>query len=204
MNQIAETKRVSRRDQIMLAALTCFVENGFAATTIDMIREKSGASTGSLYHHFRNKEAIASAIFIEAMADHFQSLKNALEAIDPGSDNVAALGVKAIVFTYSRWVEAHPDLARYAYLGRGVTVDPEGRALLTEQNRHQLAYLRDVFSFWIEKGLIRRMPVSLYHAIVIGPVQEYARQWLSGKVKVLLSDATHELAEAAWRGVAND
>ena len=199
---MAETKQISRRDQIMRAALTCFLEYGFAATTIEMIREKSGASTGSLYHHFRNKEAIASAIYIEAMADHFQALLKALEAVDPSRDDVAALGVKAIVFTYSRWVEAHPDQAKYAFLGRGVIVDPEGKALLTEQNSHQLAYLRKVFSSWIDKGLIRRMSVNLYHAIVIGPVQEYSRQWLSGKAKLPLAEVTDELAEAAWRGVS--
>lgn len=199
---MAETKQISRRDQIMRAALTCFLEYGFAATTIEMIREKSGASTGSLYHHFRNKEAIASAIYIEAMADHFQALQKALEAVDPSRDDVAALGVKAIVFTYSRWVEAHPDQAKYAFLGRGVIVDTEGKALLTEQNSHQLAYLRKVFSSWIDKGLIRRMSVNLYHAIVIGPVQEYSRQWLSGKAKLPLAEVTHELAEAAWRGVS--
>ena len=202
MNQSSETKGVSRREQIMQAALTCFVEKGFAATTIDMIREKSGASTGSMYHHFRNKEAIASALYIEAMADHFSALRTALDAIDSNRKDVAELGVKSIVHTYSHWIENHPELAQYAFLGRSVIVDPEGKAQLAEQNKHQFAYLRGVFASWIDKGLIRCMPVTLYHAIVIGPVQDYARQWLAGKVKTPMSEVTNELAEAAWRGVS--
>ena len=44
---------------------------------------KSGASTGSLYHHFRNKEAIASAIYIEAMADSFSGLAKGVGGQDP-------------------------------------------------------------------------------------------------------------------------
>ena len=203
MPQSTQDKPISKREQILQAALACFVESGFTATTIEMIRERSGASTGSLYHHFRNKEAIASALFIDAMADHFAALKAALEAIDREREDVAELGVKAIVQTYSQWIELHPDLARYAFLGRGVVADADGKALLAEQNRSNFAYLREVFAPWIQKGLIRQMPVNLYHAILIGPVQDYARHWLAGRVKVPLSAVSHELAEAAWRGVAS-
>lgn len=202
MNEPLNTTPLSRREQIMQTALTCFVENGFTSTTIDMIREKSGASIGSLYHHFRNKEDIASALYIEAMSDHFSTLRSALDEIDPSHENIAELGIKTIVLTYGFWVENHPELAKYVFLGRSVIVDPEGKAQLAEQNKHQLEYLRGIFSSWIAKDLIRRMPVNLYHAIVIGPVQEYSRQWLAGKVKIPLSDVKNELAEAAWRGIS--
>ena len=48
----------SRKDSILTAALACITDVGADATTIEMIRERSGASIGSLYHHFGNKDCI--------------------------------------------------------------------------------------------------------------------------------------------------
>ncbi len=52
---------MDRRDQILAAALGAFAEKGFAAATIEDVRERSGASTGSIYHHFGDKEGLAAA-----------------------------------------------------------------------------------------------------------------------------------------------
>ena len=39
--------RRSRKDEILQAALACFTDFGVDATTIEMIRDRSGASIGS-------------------------------------------------------------------------------------------------------------------------------------------------------------
>ncbi len=44
-----------RRRSILEAALDCFLEKGYIATTINDIREASGATTGSIYHFFDGK-----------------------------------------------------------------------------------------------------------------------------------------------------
>ena len=54
--------RSSRKQEILQAALACFTEFGVEATTIEMIRDRSGASIGSLYHHFGNRERIIAAL----------------------------------------------------------------------------------------------------------------------------------------------
>ncbi|HTO27428.1 MAG TPA: TetR family transcriptional regulator, partial [Devosia sp.] len=43
---------IDRRRQILDAALSAFLERGYAATSIADIRARSGASTGSIYHFF--------------------------------------------------------------------------------------------------------------------------------------------------------
>jgi Bacterial regulatory proteins, tetR family len=56
------------RSRILDAALACFVKAGYAQTTIERIRERSGASNGALFHHFPTKEAIAAALYADAIA----------------------------------------------------------------------------------------------------------------------------------------
>ena len=57
-----------RRESILEAALGCFLEKGYIATTINDIREASGATTGSIYHFFDGKGALAMALLEDAMA----------------------------------------------------------------------------------------------------------------------------------------
>ena len=67
--------RPSRKDEILQAALACFTEHGVDVTTIEMIRERSGASTGSLYHHFGNKERIIAALYLTGTAQYADLLQ---------------------------------------------------------------------------------------------------------------------------------
>ena len=58
----------ARREQILQAALICFGEKGYHASTMDDLVRASGLSKGSLYWHFRSKEEVFLAVF-DAFAD---------------------------------------------------------------------------------------------------------------------------------------
>ena len=47
-----------RREQILTAAFSAFVDRGYNNTTVDYIAEKSGLSKGAIYHHYENKKNI--------------------------------------------------------------------------------------------------------------------------------------------------
>ncbi len=48
---------------LLLAAEKTFAEKGMVATTIADIAKTAGCSVGSVYHHFRDKAALVSALF---------------------------------------------------------------------------------------------------------------------------------------------
>ncbi|MBA3825589.1 MAG: TetR/AcrR family transcriptional regulator [Ktedonobacterales bacterium] len=54
-----------RRRQIMEAALPVFAEKGFKGATNRDIAEKAGIAPGLIYHYFKNKEDLFSAILDE-------------------------------------------------------------------------------------------------------------------------------------------
>ena len=75
--------RSSRKQEILQAALACFTEFGVEATTIEMIRDRSGASIGSLYHHFGNRERIIAALYLEGIGEYAALLEAGLiETLD--------------------------------------------------------------------------------------------------------------------------
>ena len=61
------------RRRVLDAALRCFLEEGYERTTIARILERSDVSNGSLFHHFATKEAIADALYLEAIASYLAS-----------------------------------------------------------------------------------------------------------------------------------
>jgi AcrR family transcriptional regulator len=67
------------RSRILDAALASFVEAGYTQTTIERIRDRSGVSNGALFHRFPTKEAIADALYVDAIASFQQGLWDLLE-----------------------------------------------------------------------------------------------------------------------------
>ncbi|MGE0816464.1 MAG: TetR/AcrR family transcriptional regulator [Vicinamibacterales bacterium] len=63
MQQIERSER--SRAAILDAALELFSHRGYGATSMRDIAAKAGVSTGSVYHHFQDKEAIFQALLAQ-------------------------------------------------------------------------------------------------------------------------------------------
>src|ERR671914_2892020 len=103
----AETTR-RRREAILDAALECFSTLGYDRTTLADIRKRAGASTGSIYHHFKSKEQIAASLYLQGVVETQEAGLRALLRTKSGE-----AGVAAQVRSYIDWVVAHPDKARF-------------------------------------------------------------------------------------------
>ena len=55
MPKIAEQRRAARRDQIVAAALACFAQTGYYATTMADVAAQAGVSKGTPYLYFESK-----------------------------------------------------------------------------------------------------------------------------------------------------
>jgi AcrR family transcriptional regulator len=58
------------RQSILQAAYEAFLENGYAATSMREIAERTGLALGGIYNHFENKEAIFSELIIDRHPFH--------------------------------------------------------------------------------------------------------------------------------------
>jgi len=174
-----------RRHEILRAALACFGERGYARTTIEEIRERSGASVGSIYHHFGGKEQIADALYTEALRDYQSGF---LELLREDAERA----IKGIVRYHLRWVDANPDLARFLLTDRRPTE-------VRELNRAAF----DALECWRAAHQDELQPLSFdaFYAVVIGPAQEAARHRLAGRTQSPTRRMERELADAAWRAV---
>jgi AcrR family transcriptional regulator len=183
-----------RRQEILDAALRSFNEKGVAATTVDDVRRLSGASVGSLYHHFGGKDELAEELYLEILRDYQRGFLAVL-----GRERDAERGIKGIVRHHLRWVRRNPERARYLLRGR-----PPGSDAVRDLNRELFRATAAWLEPHVEAGRVRRLPLDLTYAIMAGPAQEYSRHWLEGRMRSSERVAERELADAAWRALTTE
>lgn len=192
-------KSRERRRRILEAALECFTTLGFTATTLEDIRARSGASTGSVYHHFDGKAQIAGALYVEGLRDYQAAL-----AAEVALHDAAAGGIRALVRRHLGWVAAHPDWARYLIQMRRAESVSATEAEIREANRAFAEALRLWLAPRAARGELRHLPVDLFLALLLGPSQEFTRLWVEGRARTDVAEAGEVLAEAAWAALRGD
>jgi AcrR family transcriptional regulator len=184
-----------RRAEILAAALHIFTRRGVAGAQISEIRDRSGASVGSIYHHFGSKEGIAAALLLESLASY---QAGALELIQAAA--TSREGVEGLVRYHIDWVVADPDRARFLLMLRDPGVELAVAGSLREQNRRFFAAVQR----WVtRRGDLRGLPRDVLYALWLGPTQELTRHWLAGRTRQDPKSFAPVLAEAAWRAVTD-
>jgi AcrR family transcriptional regulator len=178
-----------RKQEILDAALRGFAEKGLADTTVEEVRTHSGASVGSIYHHFGDKQGIAAALYVAILRDYQEGLLAVLERAGDARDTVEEL-----VRHHLRWVAADRDRARFLLGARPPRAVDEIRGL----NRRAFSATARWLDEQVAGGRIRPIPFDLFYAVLIGPAQEFCRHWLEGRLRTSMRTAERELAAAAW------
>jgi AcrR family transcriptional regulator len=184
---------VDTRSRILDAALACFIELGYEQTTVTRVRERSGTSNGALFHHFATKEAIADALYVDAIMSFQQGLWDVLRR-KPRSLRAAVSGSIAHQL---QWLEENEDRARFLYMRGHLDWNSPGGAQLVELNRGLAHAYRDWMAPLVDSGQIRPTSMLMVTAIVTGPVHAIARRWLAGQLGSPLHAYLDELVDAA-------
>lgn len=163
-----------------------------------VIRRRSGASIGSIYHHFGGKLEIAAALYVEALGGYQEEAAAAVRGTG------AEEGVRALVRHHLAWVAADPPRARFLLGSRPAEVAEATRDPLRRLNRAFFRAVRAWLDPHVETGRIRRLPFDVHHAVLLGPSQELARVWLAGRTDTDLEAAGAALADAAWNALRGD
>jgi AcrR family transcriptional regulator len=192
----ARPKKTTRRE-IFDAALACFNEKGFTATTVEDVRSRSGASVGSIYHHFGGKEQIAAAIYVEALSAYQSGLLALLRR-----ETDAEAGIRGMVRHHLRWVAANRELAAFLVNRRETEIRVAAEEPLRAANREVFGATGAWYGQHAAAGVVRELPFDLLYSVVIGPAQEYSRHWLAGRSKTSMKQAERLLADTAWSAVA--
>ncbi len=99
---------MSKRDAILEAALGCFATEGINATATATIAKSAGVATGTLFHHFKDKNALILAVYDKAKTDFSAHLEEKLTTSGQDIEPLIALWQNALSYGLS-----HPEWHRF-------------------------------------------------------------------------------------------
>lgn len=107
-----------RREQICLSASEVISERGFAGSTMRLVAERAGVSTGMLNHYFSNRAEMLLETLVFVSKRMGARCRAALEGVPAGEERVRALVRAALptddqtTVTWRTWIAAYGEAVR--------------------------------------------------------------------------------------------
>ncbi|HEY9523230.1 MAG TPA: TetR/AcrR family transcriptional regulator [Thermopolyspora sp.] len=183
------------RTRIIEGALRRFSQDGVSATTLASLREESGVSVGSFYHHFTSKEHVFGVLYSEILKMYQDEFISELIKYDD-----ARGGIEAIVSMHMAWCGENPERARLLISERPPRRDEPGGLEVSEARR---AFFRQVSDWWrphMKARVLRPVPATMCYVLWLGPAQEMCRLWFAGAHQPT-EEEIRDLGEAAWNSL---
>jgi AcrR family transcriptional regulator len=194
------------RDEILRAAAELFMEYGYAATSIDAVAERLGATKGRIYHHYRSK----ADLFFDVQVAAMNRLNEEVEPIARGPGNaIERLAAMALRHTHVILTElpmqkvAVQGLERHL-LGSSPAVK-RLRSVIKMRDDYESMFA-EVIDEGIREGLFVDLPPKLATKPFFGALN-WATVWYSQRrlqSAEAIDDIAHTLAAYAMRGLLKD
>lgn len=187
-----------RVSNIIQAALMCFTELGYNDTSMTDICTKANASIGSIYHHFKNKEHLAAAVYLKGIEVYQLGI---LQILNKEKD--AFKGISAIIKYHFKWIIDNSEWSQFLFQKRYSFNSNEIEKNLSILNEKFGQGISEWFKNHCEAGTIRPLALDLLIVILFGPVLEYTKLYLSKKNITPHNKAIDDLILSAWNSMTN-
>jgi AcrR family transcriptional regulator len=179
---------LEKRDAILAAALRLIARFGLHNTPMSAVAREAGIAVGTVYLYFPSKEAMINALYRELLGDQFRSA-----TVPPPADASAPEALWTAWHGLARWHLDHSEASNVIEQCRAAGIlNAETREL--ERRDHERALV--MFEGAIASGDLRPLPMTVFHALFVGPIVDLTRQRDAGEI-----DVTDALLRTAFAGV---
>lgn len=187
----------STRDKLLDSAAQLFLDQGYAATSMDQVRQAAGASNGSLYHHFPTKSLLADALYVQTLHDFHGAL-----FVPISRDAPAESGVKGLVRAHMNWVINNPGRAALLHKLRREGEVTDASADVSSTNAEAFGTLRAWVDRKTQAGEMRALPFYLWMSLVFAPAMSMTARWTKEPNANVPPKIRAAFEHAAWMAVA--
>lgn len=194
------------RDEILQAAAELFMEFGYAATSIDAVAQRLGATKGRIYHHYKSK----ADLFIEVQIAAMNRMNHQIEPIarGPGS-TVERLSAMALRHTQILLTELPMQKVAVQGLERHLLGASSAarrlRSVVKMRDEYEKMFV-EVIDDGVREGVFVDVPAKLIAKPFFGALN-WATIWYSQRrlqSPEAIDDIARALAGFALRGLLKD
>lgn len=181
-------------ERIIAAALQLFTQRGYFSTSVPDMARAAQVSVGSIYHHFKDKEDVARALYLGLTV----GLQEALEkiALDNATAHDRCRAVMAMLFELT---ESNRDAMDFMLYAKHRDFLPSERPVCSSK---PFETMRAFVLGGMKNGEIRNMDVMVATSCLFGGAIRLITARLDGVLAEPLPDRLDAVWECAWRSVA--
>ena len=205
MSEAATIKPASNesREEILRAAAELFMEFGYAATSIDAVAERLGATKGRIYHHYASKADLFFDVQVAAMT----RLSEEVEPIARGGGSAIAR-LSAMALRHTQIILNELPMQKVAVQGLerhllGASAATKRLRSVVKMRDDYEALFAEVIDEGMREGVFVDLPVKLATKPFFGALN-WATVWFSQRrlqSAEAIDDIAHALAAFALRGL---
>jgi len=187
-------KKTITQDQVLLASLKLFSEKGYFNTSLSDIKDAVGIKTTSgIYQHFKNKQAIAEALY-----------GNILDSLSISIDDIRRRNRKAseqlreVVDLLFKLTEDAPEVIKFLLVVNIQEILPEEKPLIETAPFNKI---RRVIQNGIKDGEIRSIDPLLAYSYFFGIIKHTLSLVLSGDLTKGASSYQAQAWLSAWSSI---
>ena len=149
-----------KREAILRATLNLLVERGFHNTPTTLIAKQAGVATGTLFHHFKNKEELINALYLETKSKMIKVVK---EGIKPAS--TIREKIKNIWLSTVQWGIMHPK--EYQFFQQYAN-SPFITKLTRDEAMNQFEFIGDIIEEAVQSNTVKNIYPEFYKDFLEG------------------------------------
>lgn len=185
--------RRERRAQLLDAARTAFVTQGYHAAAMDDIAERAGVSKPVLYQHFPSKQDLYLALLDESVESLTGAVRDALQSTEDNRERVAAT-----IRAYFDFVDDPDGAYRLVFESDLVHVDEVRRRV---ERADEMCAAQVAVVIAADTGLSENEAMLLATGLT-GMAETAARRWLRNRRALPKSVAAALVQDLIWRGIS--
>ncbi|SDJ32884.1 transcriptional regulator, TetR family [Frankineae bacterium MT45] len=190
--------RAERRKQLLAAAQSVFIANGYHAAAMDDIASEAGVSKPVLYQHFPGKLELYLALIDEQAEALVGAIRRALSETSDNQERVH--GVLSTFFNFVEGAEGGSPGAFRLIFETDLGNDPAVRERVDRVSSEIMHAVADTVS--ADTGL-DRVRAELLAMVLTGGAQIVARWWLNADRPIPKDEAVALVESLQWRGISN-
>ena len=194
-----QTVDADKKQKIFAAALSVFAERGFHAATMDQIAASSGFGKGTLYRHFKSKEALLERLLTETS----EQIIGDLSTIFSGHTEVLEQ-IQAFIEHWVGFIETNHVLYRLIQ-SEGMRVF--GAAQRTTFNEHLISNLPMLKEHFAAMNTQRTLKLTSFHTVaygMLGFIDGVVQRWFRSGMDYPLRDEIPVILEVLFNGFVGE
>ncbi|MBU0483332.1 MAG: TetR/AcrR family transcriptional regulator [Proteobacteria bacterium] len=190
-----DSKIEERRGHILGTALNLFTRSGYFNTSVHDIQRRAEVSIGSIYHHFKNKEGIAKALYDDLLVRMEGEMVKIM-----GEQKTCHDRCREVVSFLFAMTENEPDTMEFVVHARHREFLPDEKPICSSR---PFTLMLEMVQEGIREGdIVGVNSVVAATAIFGGPLRMIHLR-LEGMLEQPLPSYLSEVWQCAWHGVSS-